>query len=303
MSLPSGSVLGPIQSVCNTVRRAAGLRQAQSSRLNRLVAPLHNTRVAFLSSRVCICLTALLLIFQSPTLEANPPQKPNIVFILADDLGYGDLGCYGQTRIATPHIDQLAHEGVRFTQFYAGSTVCAPSRCVLMSGLHTGHCYIRGNADASLRASDATVAQLLKNAGYTTGIFGKWGLAEEGTDGVPTRKGFDEFFGYLNQHHAHNYFPAFLIANEGRVSLKNTVPGQGLYGSGVASKKVEYSPDLIVERRWISSIVTTTVRFFSSSLRPCRTPTMSPVRTGWRFPTWASIATKTGPSRRKGSPR
>ena len=117
------------------------------------------------------------------------------------------MGCYGQKRISTPNIDRLAAEGRRFTQFYAGSTVCAPSRCVLMSGLHTGHCYIRGNSDKSLRPSDTTVAQLLKQAGYATGLFGKWGLGQEGSDGVPTRKGFDRFFGYLDQIHAHNYFP------------------------------------------------------------------------------------------------
>jgi arylsulfatase A-like enzyme len=174
-------------------------------------------------------------------------ERPNIVFILADDLGYGDLGCYGQKQIATPRIDRLAAEGVRFTQFYAGSTVCAPSRCVLMTGLHTGHCYIRGNSDHSLRREDHTVAEMLKSAGYATGLFGKWGLGQEGSEGVPTRKGFDEFFGYLDQVHAHNYFPAFLISNESRVPLKNVVPGRGRYGSGVATKRVEYSPDLLLE--------------------------------------------------------
>jgi len=179
---------------------------------------------------------------------ADAPVHPNIVVILADDLGYGDLGCYGQRRIATPHIDHLAVEGVRFTQFYAGTAVCAPSRCVLITGLHTGHCYIRGNSEHSLRASDFTVAQALKGAGYATGIFGKWGLAQEKTAGVPTRKGFDEFFGYLDNIHAHNYYPAFLISNESRVLLKNVVPGPGEYGSGVATKRVEYSPDVICDR-------------------------------------------------------
>jgi arylsulfatase A-like enzyme len=114
--------------------------------------------------------------------------------------------------------------------------------------LHTGHCYIRGNSNLSLRASDATVAQLLKRAGYATGLFGKWGLGQEGTDGIPTRKGFDRFFGYLDQVHAHNYFPAFLISDESRESLQNVVPGRGPYGSGVATKKVQYSPDLIRDR-------------------------------------------------------
>src|SRR4030088_3194279 len=104
----------------------------------------------------------------------TPPSHPNIIFILADDLGYGDLGCYGQKRIQTPNIDRLAAEGLRFTQAYAGDTVCAPSRCSLMTGKHTGHCRIRGNRKVSLEASDVTVASVLKKAGYRTGIFGKW---------------------------------------------------------------------------------------------------------------------------------
>jgi arylsulfatase A-like enzyme len=179
---------------------------------------------------------------------AEDPARPNIVLIVADDLGYGDLGCYGQKQIATPNIDRLAAEGRRFTQFYAGCTVCAPSRCVLMTGLNTGRCYIRGNSTHSLRASDVTVAQVLKRAGYATGLFGKWGLGQEGSDGVPTRQGFGRFFGYLDQVHAHNYFPAFLISDESREPLQNVVPGRGLYGSGVASKKVQYSADLIRDR-------------------------------------------------------
>jgi arylsulfatase A-like enzyme len=197
---------------------------------------------------LCLLPAAVALISQERLDGAQNPTSPNIVLILADDLGYGDLGCYGQKRILTPNIDRLAAQGRRFTQFYAGSTVCAPSRCVLMTGLHTGHCYIRGNSNHSLRASDTTIAQLLKQAGYATGLFGKWGLGQEGTDGVPTRKGFDRFFGYLDQVHAHNYFPAFLIADESREPLQNVVPGRGPYGSGVASKKVQYSPDLIRDR-------------------------------------------------------
>lgn len=174
-------------------------------------------------------------------------EKPNIVFILADDLGYGDLSCFGQTNFSTPNIDRLAAEGVKFTQFYAGSTVCAPSRCVLMTGLHTGHCYIRGNAKMNLRPEDVTVAEVLKEAGYTTGLFGKWGLGHEGSTGVPTKQGFDEFFGYLDQHHAHNYYPAFLHRGEERVTLRNDVPGNGDFGRGVSTNKAEYSPDLILD--------------------------------------------------------
>ncbi|HET6325820.1 MAG TPA: arylsulfatase [Planctomycetaceae bacterium] len=210
---------------------------------------LHMRPSAQIFASVLVLLVVPGIAFNPPRMDgAETARRPNIVLILADDLGYGDLGCYGQKRIATPHIDRLAAEGRRFTQFYAGSTVCAPSRCVLMTGLHTGHCYIRGNSDHSLRANDATVAELLKTAGYATGLFGKWGLGQEGSAGVPTRKGFDRFFGYLDQAHAHNYFPAFLIADESREPLQNVVPGRGPYGSGVATKKIQYSADLIRDR-------------------------------------------------------
>src|SRR5437868_8709291 len=134
----------------------------------------------------------------SAALAVDLPARPNIVFILADDLGYGDLGCYGQKEIQTPNLDRLAAQGVRFTQCYAGSTVCAPSRCCLMTGQHTGHARIRGNGPLPLRPEDVTVAELLKKAGYATGIFGKWGLGDHDTTGVPNRKGFDEWFGFLN---------------------------------------------------------------------------------------------------------
>ncbi len=132
--------------------------------------------------------------------------KPSIIFILADDLGYGDLGCYGQGKIKTPNLDRLAAEGMRFTSFYAGSTVCAPSRCALMTGLHTGHAYIRGNGTQALRPEDRTVAEVLKAAGYYNGLVGKWGLGNEHTSGVPQNKGFHEFVGFLDQTHAHDYY-------------------------------------------------------------------------------------------------
>lgn len=184
---------------------------------------------------------------------------PNIIFILADDLGYGDVGCYGQQRIQTPHIDRLATEGLRFTDFYAGCTVCAPSRCVLMTGYHTGHAHIRGNAGKErpgiqvLRDSDVTVAEVLKNAGYATALCGKWGLGDEGNIGVPTKQGFDFFFGYLNQGHAHNYYPEFLIKNTERFPLKNVVPGNPRSGIGVATKQVDYSADFITGEalKWV----------------------------------------------------
>lgn len=173
-------------------------------------------------------------------------SKPNIVFILADDLGYGDLGCYGQQQIKTPHIDRLATEGMRFTDFYSGSTVCAPARCTLMTGLHTGHCLIRGNRRVDLRAEDVTVAELLKESGYTTALCGKWGLGREESSGLPTRQGFDFFYGYLDQAHAHNYYPTFLIRNDKRELLDNVVPDEGRAGQGVATEKVTYSHDLIM---------------------------------------------------------
>ena len=123
-------------------------------------------------------------------------RRPNIIFIMADDLGYGHLGCYGQKHILTPNIDQLAAEGVKFTQAYSGASVCAPSRCALMTGLHGGHISVRGNSGGiSMQEADVTVAQLLKKSGYVTGLFGKWGLGIEGTPGAPNNKGFDQFFG------------------------------------------------------------------------------------------------------------
>ncbi|MCH8216755.1 MAG: arylsulfatase [Planctomycetes bacterium] len=173
--------------------------------------------------------------------------KPNIIYILVDDLGYGDLGCYGQTRIQTPNIDRMAAEGMRFTNHYAGSTVCAPSRCCLMTGLHTGHAWVRANGRLPLRPEDVTVAELLKGAGYTTGIIGKWGLGEAETTGIPNRQGFDHWFGYLNQRHAHNYYPEFLWDNEEKVTLNNKVIDKGRLG-GVATERVDYSHDLFAAR-------------------------------------------------------
>lgn len=187
---------------------------------------------------------ATLAAWLSPVAEqfARADEKrsaPNIVFILADDLGYGDLGCYGQKRIKTPNLDRLASEGTRFPQCYAGSTVCAPSRCCLMTGMHTGHARVRGNALVPLRAEDVTVAEVLKRAGYCTALVGKWGLGEAGSTGMPTRKGFDSFFGYLNQVHAHNYYPDFLWKNDKKVPLEGNVVVKG-----VATERKQYSADL-----------------------------------------------------------
>lgn len=159
------------------------------------------------------------------TAGAAGTGKPNIIYILADDLGYGDLSCYGQQKFTTPHIDSLAAEGMRFTDHYAGSTVCAPSRCCLMTGRHTGHAFIRGNKEIRpvgqhpIPANSVTVAELLKKAGYATGGFGKWGLGPPKSAGDPVRQGFDEFFGYYCQRHAHNYYVTYLWHNAEKVPL------------------------------------------------------------------------------------
>ena len=178
-------------------------------------------------------------------------RKPNIIFVMADDLGYGDLGCYGQQQIRTPNIDRMAVEGMRFTDHYAGSTVCAPSRCSLMTGVHTGHTYVRGNREIQpmgqlpLPSGTMTLPRMLKKAGYTTALVGKWGLGGPDSTGIPNRQGFDHFFGYLCQRHAHNYYPEFLFRNEQRVPLRNKVAGNRADGAGVATEKVDYSYDLM----------------------------------------------------------
>ena len=155
-------------------------------------------------------------------------KRPNIIYILADDLGYGDVGCYGQLKVRTPNIDKLAAEGMMFTQHYAGSTVCAPSRCSLLTGLHTGHCYIRGNYETggyqkAIPAETVTIAEVLKGVGYNTSCIGKWGLGGPDTEGLPNLQGFDHFFGYLGQVQAHNYYPDHLWRNTEQVPLGGTV--------------------------------------------------------------------------------
>jgi len=174
-------------------------------------------------------------------------DKPNIIFIMADDLGYNDLGCYGQQKIKTPKINQLADEGIRFTQCYAGASVCAPSRSVLMTGQHTGHTRVRANKGkvggvgperrVPLEPEDITVAEILKRAGYVTGITGKWGLGEPESTGIPTQQGFDEWFGYLNQNKAHSYYPPYLWHNEKKKILKGNQDG----------KQKEYTHDMFTK--------------------------------------------------------
>lgn len=195
-----------------------------------------------------------------PVLAAAPKpaaRPPNLIFIMADDLGYGDLGCYGQTKIKTPHLDQLAADGIRFTSAYAGAPVCAPARCVLLTGRHTGHARVRGNLPSdrprnplavALQPDDLTLAKVLKPAGYTSAAIGKWGLGNPGPEatGLPLRQGFDYFFGYVNQTHAHNSYPTFLWRNEEKVALPNLVPDEGPLGTGVSSNMAVHSQDLFI---------------------------------------------------------
>lgn len=177
--------------------------------------------------------------------EKSETKKPNIIYILADDLGYGDLGCFGQKKFQTPNIDHLAQQGMRFTQHYAGCTVSAPSRSVLLTGLHTGHTYIRGNREmkdrdgqAPINAEAYTIAEMFKANGYATGAFGKWGLGYVGSEGDPNKQGFDEFFGYNCQRQAHRYYPQYLWHNEKKVMLKGND----------TKHKVTFAPDVIHEK-------------------------------------------------------
>lgn len=194
-------------------------------------------------------LAACLGCSERPNDTAAGDAPPNFVWILADDLGYGDLGSYGQERIQTPHLDRMAEEGMRFTDAYAGFTVCAPSRSVLMTGQHTGHTRVRRNGSPGLWDEDVTVAELLKAKGYATALIGKWGLGMEDSPGAPWKQGFDYFYGYLSQGHAHNYYPEFLMRNAARVPLRNVVELSGRYGgmSGVATERVDYSHDLMMD--------------------------------------------------------
>lgn len=191
--------------------------------------------ICFLTSAILLC---------SYTGAFSQSQKPNIVYILADDLGYGDLSCYGQEKFETPNIDALADSGMRFTQHYSGTTVCAPSRSSLITGLHTGHTTIRGNKEVQpegqypIKASDFTLAEMLKNAGYTTGAFGKWGLGFPGSVGDPMNQGFDTFYGYNCQRQSHTYYPYHLWHNRTKVMLDaNNGTAKGAYSPYLIQKE------------------------------------------------------------------
>lgn len=213
--------------------------------------------------RVCLFLSVLAVIsyitrFNSQAANGAQPESPNIILILADDLGYGDVGCFGQKTIKTPNLDAMAEGGMRFTQFYAGCTVCAPSRSVLLTGKHSGRTPVRGNSTQPIviQPDQPTIASNLKAAGYKTACIGKWGVGTPDNFTNPNDVGFDHFFGYVNMWHAHNFYPEVLIRNGKVQPLKNKVadkwrewqdPKLPQSGRGVAEKRAQYAPDLFIE--------------------------------------------------------
>lgn len=188
-----------------------------------MIGPSHRL---LLPMKTSLFLLACLFGFGIAAEARTTPEKPNIIFILSDDLAQGDLGCYGQTLIKTPNLDRMAQEGTRYMQGYSGTTVCAPSRASLITGLHMGHCPIRANRELQpegqmpLPEGTVTVAQILKGAGYSTACIGKWGMGMFDTSGSPLKVGFDHFFGYNCQRHAHSYFPKYLYNDDQRFELK-----------------------------------------------------------------------------------
>lgn len=187
---------------------------------------------------------AMMLFGLERATAGSPADPPNLIYIVVDDLGYGDLGCYGQQVVQTPRIDRMAREGLRFTDHYAGHTVCRPSRLVFLTGLHSGHTAIAGNVPYVLPADAMTVTRLLQKAGYRTGGVGKWALGDNGTTGHPNQQGFDFFYGYLDQGAAHDYYPEFLFRNHEAERL----PGNLNSGQrNVSSKKVTYAHSRITD--------------------------------------------------------
>nr|MDA3823154.1 sulfatase-like hydrolase/transferase [Bacteroidales bacterium] len=193
-----------------------------------------------ISSFYLFALSAVMLAIQSCNSESTSDNsesttRPNIIYILADDLGIGDLSCMGQEKFITPNIDRMAEQGMMFSQHYSGSTVCAPSRAVLFTGLHTGHAPIRGNKgveDGGYPIADSIpmMSEMFKDAGYVTGGFGKWGMGYPGSEGSPENRGFDEWFGYNSQKLAHNFYPEYLWHNGEKVFMEgNDNSGVGQY--------------------------------------------------------------------------
>ncbi len=194
--------------------------------------------------------TSSLLLFilsiASSIAQSNKTRPPNLIYIMADDLGYGDLGCFGQKTIKTPNLDKMASEGLRFTSYYAGNTVCRPSRLSLWTGKHMGHTPISSNANYHFKPSDITVSELLKSRGYATGGVGKWAMGGIGTTGHPNKNGFDFWFGYLDQGEAHNYYPTHLWKNTEKITLKgNTLTREAKDRGRVSKNRVTYSHDLL----------------------------------------------------------
>jgi arylsulfatase A-like enzyme len=192
-------------------------------------------------------LSIIFFLFTLIEAQAQKSTKPNIIFILADDLGYGDIGCYGQQKNETPNIDKLAQQGIKFTQFYSGSTVCAPARASFLTGLHTGHTAVRGNkpfapeGETPLPDSVVTFVKLLQQNGYATAAFGKWGLGFYTNSGSPLNKGFDKFYGYYSQSLAHDYFPPYLWDNHKKVELSVNKTSDSIYSASlIHSKAIEY---------------------------------------------------------------
>jgi arylsulfatase A-like enzyme len=211
---------------------------------------------------VSASLAVVLQLLAAAPLEAQSREHPNVVFILADDLGYRELGCFGQQRIRTPHLDELARQGMRLTQHYSGNAVCAPSRCVLLTGKHPGHAFVRDNLSTPpegqqpIPDAEVTLAELMQARGYATGAFGKWGLGGPDSPGRPLNQGIDRFFGYNCQGHAHSYYPSYLWDNEQHFVLRNDppVPGHASLPDGADRsdprsydifKGTDYAPDRI----------------------------------------------------------
>lgn len=216
-----------------------------------------------------IALTLIILGVNTNQSSASPSdesaRRPNIVLILADDLGYREVGCFGQEKIRTPNLDRLAAQGMRLTQHYSGNAVCAPSRCVLMTGLDPGHAWVRNNSEVQpegqkpLPKDQMTIAEMLKAGGYVTGAFGKWGLGAPASEGDPRHQGFDRFYGYNCQRHAHSYYPDYLWDNDRKVPLRNhpPIPGHAKLPDGADPtnpdayrefRGTDYAPDRIREQ-------------------------------------------------------
>jgi arylsulfatase A len=221
MAVRSSVIVSPLTAAPTRFNDSRCFIAANCSNLyNRKGSPMARLVLALFAAFLCTGLA-----------HAGDAKKPNIIFILADDLGYAELGCYGQQKIRTPHLDKMAAQGLRFTQHYSGNAVCAPSRCVLMTGLHSGHAYIRTNKETKpdgqqpIPADTVTIARLLRGAGYATGMIGKWGLGMHDSTGAPHKHGFEHFFGYYCQRHAHNHYPTFLWRNAEKAPLEGNPGG------------------------------------------------------------------------------